>query len=234
MKVVRGQTIGGHHDRAVPPLPCRRRPAACSRRERLRRRQAEGNPHRLGDLQPGLDGAQGEAAAGKGIRQGRHRHPSGCRRSAPTRRSNSSTPARSISARPPAPPRSWPRSTAIRSSRSTSIRARSGRRWSPRKDYADHQDRRPQGQARRSDARHRSAHLPGACAAVGGADREGHHPGAAAASGRQDRAHPWRRRRLGGARPDDGAGRGRRTAPSCSTATRRPIPGASSMRAKSS
>ena len=38
-----------------------------------------------------------------------------------------------------------------------------------RKDIADHQDRRPQGQARRGDPRHRSAHLPGARAA----DRSG-------------------------------------------------------------
>ena len=34
-----------------------------------------------------------------------------------------------------------------------------------RKDSHDHQDRGPQGQARRGDARHRSAHLPGARAA---------------------------------------------------------------------
>ena len=34
-----------------------------------------------------------------------------------------------------------------------------------RKDTDDHQDRGPQGQARRRDARHRSAHLPGARAA---------------------------------------------------------------------
>ncbi len=33
------------------------------------------------------------------------------------------------------------------------------------KDRHDHQDRGPQGQARRGDARHRSAHLPGARAA---------------------------------------------------------------------
>ncbi len=54
----------------------------------------------------------------------------GCRRSAPTRRSNSSMPARSISARPPAPRRCSARSTAIRSNRSTSIPSRNGPRWS--------------------------------------------------------------------------------------------------------
>ena len=77
---------------------------------------------------------------------------------------SSSMPARSTSARPPAPPRWSPRSTATRSSRSTSIRGRNGPRSSPQ-GRQDHQDRRPQGQARRGDARHRSAHLPGARAA---------------------------------------------------------------------
>ena len=71
--------------------------------------------------------------------------------------------------------------------------------------YADQQDRGSQGQARRGDPRHRSAHLPGARAAVGRHERKGHPAGAAAASRRQDRADSRRRRRLGRSRSDDGA-----------------------------
>ena len=73
----------------------------------------------------------------------------------------------------------------------------------------DRDGRRSQGQARRGDARHRSAHLPGARAARRRPHREGHHAGAAAACRRQDRADPRRRRRLGRPRSDDGAGRSR-------------------------
>src|SRR5579872_3652815 len=54
---------------------------------------------------------------------------SGCSRRVPTRRSNFSTPARSISARPRAPRRWSPESTAIRSNRSMCFRAPNGRRW---------------------------------------------------------------------------------------------------------
>ena len=75
--------------------------------------------------------------------------------------------------------------------------------------FEDRKRRRPQGQARRGDARHRSAHLPGARAARRRPDRKGHHAGAAAARRRQDRADPRRRRRLGRSRSDDGAGRDR-------------------------
>ena len=173
----------------------------------LCRRQAQDHQHRLGDLQSGLHGAQGSWAGRKGIRQGRHLRSAGCKRSAPTRRSSSSTPARSISARPPAPPRCSARSTAIRSRRSTSIRSRNGRRWSRARIRNIKTDRRPQGQARRRHPRHRSAHLPGARAAEGGPERKGHQAGAAAASGRRHRADPRRRRRLGRPRSDDGAGR---------------------------
>src|SRR6266542_1968066 len=49
---------------------------------------------------------------------------------------NSSTPDRSISVRPPAPPRSSPGSTAIRSNRSTSIRGPNGPRCVTAKDSA--------------------------------------------------------------------------------------------------
>ena len=66
------------------------------------------------------------------------------------------------------------------------------RLFAPRMDRAgdaqghgDHQGRGPQGQARRGDARHRSAHLPGARAARRRPDREGRQARAAAASGRQ-------------------------------------------------
>ena len=100
--------------------------------------------------------------------------------------------------------------------------------------YRDQQNRRPQGQARRGDARHRSAHFPGAGAALGRDDREGHQRGVAAASRRQDRAHSRRRRRLGRPRSDDGGRRRSRTARGCSIATRTPIPTASSIRARTS
>ncbi len=73
----------------------------------------------------------------------------------------------------------------------------------------DFERRRPQGQARRGDPRHRSAHLPGARAARRRPHRKGHHADPAAARRRQDRADPRRRRCLGRARPDDGAGRDR-------------------------
>ena len=48
--------------------------------------------------------------------------------------------------------------------------------------FQDRERRRPQGQARRGDPRHRSAHLPGARAARRRPHRKGHHAGAAAAS----------------------------------------------------
>src|SRR5689334_6169062 len=32
---------------------------------------AQGDPHRLGNLQPGVDGPEAEGAAGEGVRQGR-------------------------------------------------------------------------------------------------------------------------------------------------------------------
>ena len=100
---------------------------------------------------------------------------------------------------------------------------------------ADHQDRRPQGQARRGDPRHRSAHLPGACAAVGAGLTEKditpvllQHPDGKTALIRGD-VDAW-----AGLDPMMAQAEvdGRRA--SCSTATRTPIPGASSMRAKSS
>ncbi len=40
-------------------------------------RAAEGNPRRLGDLQPGLDAAEGERLSGEGIPEGRHHRPLG-------------------------------------------------------------------------------------------------------------------------------------------------------------
>ena len=95
---------------------------------------AQGNPRRLGDLQSGLDAAEGQGLPREGIRQGRHHGPLGADRLAPATRCSSSMPARSISARPPARPRWSPRSTATRSSRSTSIRVRNGPRWSSAKD----------------------------------------------------------------------------------------------------
>ena len=65
------------------------------------------------------------------LEAGRDRGPAGCRAWARTRRSSSSTPAASISARPPVPPPCWPRSTATRSRPSGSTPSRNGRRWSP-------------------------------------------------------------------------------------------------------
>ena len=100
--------------------------------------------------------------------------------------------------------------------------------------FQDRHRRRPQGQARRGDARHRSAHLPGARAARRRPDRKGHHAGAAAACRRQDRADPRRRRCLGRSRSDDGAGRSRGRRKAVLSARPTPTPGASSMCASSS
>ena len=199
---------GGRH--AFTPSIARlcrsRRPDAG--RPRARRRQARGNPHRLGDLQSGLHGAQGQGPAGKGIRQGRHRHPLG----ADARLQQGAGIPQC-------------RLDRFRLDRRLRGAARQDQRQSDQVDlrlfapgmdragdaqgHADQQDRGSQGQARRGDPRHRSAHLPGARAAHRSADREGHHAGAAAASRRQDRADPRRRRCLGRARSDDGGGRGR-------------------------
>ena len=133
----------------------------------------------------------------------------GCRRSAPTRRWSSSTPARSISARPRARPRWSPRSTATRSSRSTSIR---GPEWTAlvtRKDTKITKIEDLKGK-RVAVTRGTDPHifLVRALQSVGLTEKR-HHAGAAAASGRQDRADPRRRRGLGRPRSDDGAGRGR-------------------------
>ena len=190
--------------------------------------------HRLGDLQSGLDGAQGEGPAREGIRQGRHRRSAGCRRSAPTRRWNSSTPARSTSARPPAPRRWSARSTAIRSSRSMSIRSPNGPRWSrarirPITKIADLKGKRV-AVTRGTDPHIFLVRALHECRP----DREGHHAGAAAASGRQDRAHSRRRRCLGRARSDDGAGRDRGRRAAVLSQQGRPTPGASSTCARNS
>ena len=66
--------------------------SACCR-PRCRRRQAEGNPDRLGDLQSGLDGAEGRRASSRRNSPRTASRSAGCRRSAPTRRWSSSTPA---------------------------------------------------------------------------------------------------------------------------------------------
>ena len=162
----------------------------------LRRRQAQDHQHRLGDLQSRFHAAQGKGPAGEGIRQGRHRHPLG----ADARlQQGAGIPQRRLD--------------RLRLDRGLGGAARQDQRQSDQVDlrlfaagmdraghhqgFADHQDRGSQGQARRGDARHRPAHLPGARAAEREADREGHHAGAAAASGRQDRAHSRRRRRPG-------------------------------------
>ena len=106
----------------------------------------------------------------------------GCRRTARTRRWNSSTPTRSISARPPAPPRC---SRKINGNPIKSIYVYSRPEWTAlvtTKDTAINKVADLKGKKRRDDARHRSAHLHGTRAAAIGPDREGHHAGARAAS----------------------------------------------------
>jgi hypothetical protein len=123
------QVRGPHVQTHQPP---RRRNAPRLRRFGAAPRQcggAEGDPHRLGDLQPPLHRAEGERPDREGVLERTASRSAGCSRSAPTRRWSSSTPARSISARPPAPPRWSPASTAIRSNPSASIRAPNGPRW---------------------------------------------------------------------------------------------------------
>ena len=108
---------------------------------------------------------------------------------------------------------------------STSIRSRSGRRWSPAPTLARH-GRRPEGQAHRGDPRHRPAHLPAARARrAPGSPRSRRAAGAAAARRRPHRTAARRRRRLGRARSADGRRRARAAARALLTATPPPTPG---------
>ena len=174
----------------------------------LCRRRAQGDSHRLGDLQPGVDGPQAKGIAGKGIRQGRHQRGLGAvggfQQGAriPQRRLDRFRFDRGLGSAGRQNQRQ-PDQVDLR------LFAPGMDRAGDVKGFKDRLGGRPEGQARRGDARHRPAHLPGSRAARRRPHRKGHHPGAAAARRRQDRADPWRRRRLGRSRPDDGAGRSR-------------------------
>ena len=65
--------------------------SACCRPRRFRSRQAGHNQYRLGDIQSGLHPAQEQGLAGKGDSRRTTSRSAGCRRSDPTRLSNSST-----------------------------------------------------------------------------------------------------------------------------------------------
>ena len=128
------------------------RPGAC-------RRPALAAHARLGLLQPGEPRPEGEGLA-RGGAQGRTASMSaGCRAWARTRRSSSSTPARSTSARPPAPPRCWPGSTATRSVRLRLLQARVDGAGHPAR-HRHRQGRGSEGQADRRHQGHRPLHLP--------------------------------------------------------------------------
>ena len=133
-------------------------------RRRLCRRRAQGNSHRLGDLQSGVDDPQAEGPAGEGIRQGRHQHRLGA--------------VGRLQQGARVPQRRLDRFRLDRGLRGAGCQDQRQSDqvdlclFAPRMDRAGHdqgfqdQDgRRPQGQARRGDPRHRSAHLPGARAA---------------------------------------------------------------------
>ena len=187
---------------------CDHRGLDLAARRGLCRRRAQGDSHRLGDLQSGVDDPQAKGLAGEGIRQGRHQRRLGA---VGRFQQGARIPQRRLD--------------RFRIDRGLGGAGRQDQRQSdqvdlclfaPRMDRAgdsqgfqDRLRRRSQGQARRGDARHRSAHLPGARAARRRPHRKGHHAGAAAARRRQDRADPRRRRCLGRSRSDDGAGRSR-------------------------
>ena len=223
---------GNHAQDFTARHGCGHRSLDLAARRGLCRRCAQGNSHRLGDLQSRVDGPQAKGIAGEGIRQGRHQ-----RRLGAVRRfqQGARIPQRRLD--------------RFRIDRRLGGAGRPDQRqpdqidlclFAPRMDRAGDskgfQDRlrcRSQGQARRGDPRHRSAHLPGACAARCRPHRKGHHAGAAAACRRQDGADPRRCRCLGRPRSDDGIGGSGREGGSCSIASRKTTHGACSMCASS-
>ena len=190
-----------------PPPPPRRLPRHRPCLPRHRRLGAgEGNPHRLRHLQPGQPRPQGQGLPREGARQGRHQGPLGA------------VARLQQGARIP-----QCRLDRFRLDRRRRRADRQDQRqpdqvdlrlFAPRMDRArdpqghrHHQGRGPEGQARRRDPRHRSAHLPGARPAGGQAHREGREARSAPASGRPHRARARRRRCLGRPRPADGGRR---------------------------
>src|SRR3954469_4122275 len=60
------------HDRDDTTHSVGRSGGACTDPRRASGGYAQGNPHRLGDLQSGVAGAEAEGPSGEGVRQGRH------------------------------------------------------------------------------------------------------------------------------------------------------------------
>ena len=123
------------------------------------RRARHGHP-RLGLLQPGQPRAEAGGLARGGAASRTGSRCAGCRAWARTRRSSSSMPAASISARPPVPP---PCSAKINGNPIETVWVYSKPEWTAlvtRPDTGIAKRRGPEGQADRGHQGHRSLHLP--------------------------------------------------------------------------